>query len=283
MIKINLLPQEMAGGRAVASSSSGGGGAIVALALVAIFLINVGLAGFLFVNYNKAKQEYDSAKATADKVRADMTAKQNEYTTAQVSFDRMSKIVALDRALDPPDRLLWSRKLNMLPMLVPEGVYTTQLQVLQKVSERETQESIKRRNEYAKKKKDAGTPPPIEKVPVFAQSLVVSGIAYVPGGTENQRLESIVQFNRNLMQAKKKLPFDSAETGFMEGFNGTIKPSAVRSEKRDGRDVQTFTFTIDARPVTIEMKDENSKTEKGDAAATGAKPVTSTGSTSKAQ
>ncbi|HNM47858.1 MAG TPA: hypothetical protein PKH51_12630 [Candidatus Sumerlaeota bacterium] len=278
MIKINLLPQEMAGGRAggASSSGSGSGGALVALVLALIFIVNVAIVGVLFVQYTNAKQRYDTVKAKADKEHAEMTAKQNEYTATQMSYDRMSKIVALDRALDPPDRVLWSRKLNMLPMLVPEGVYTTQLQVVQKASERETQESIKRRNEYEKKKKKGKNPGPApvpEKVPVYAQTMMISGIAYVPGGTENQRLESIVQFNRNLMSSKKKLPFDKAETSFMEGFQTSVRPSAVRSEKRDGRDVQTFTFTINARPVTVETKEEGTSSEAG---ATSAAPTKTT-------
>lgn len=278
MIKINLLPQEMAGGRAgggASSSGSGSGGAFVALILALIFIVNVAIVGVLFVQYTGAKQRYDTVKAKADKVHAEMTTKQNEYTATQMSYDRMSKIVALDRALDPPDRVLWSRKLNMLPMLVPEGVSTTQLQVVQKASERETQESIKRRNEYEKKKKgkNPGPAPVPEKVPVYAQTMMISGIAYVPGGTENQRLESIVQFNRNLMSSKKKLPFDKAETSFMEGFQTSVRPSAVRSEKRDGRDVQTFTFTINARPVTVETKEEGASSEAG---ATSAAPTKTT-------
>jgi hypothetical protein len=252
MIKINLLPQEMAGGRGGGQGASvGSGAALVTLVLAGIFFANVALGGWLFVIWNKARSEYDTAKAEADKVAKELKETEVQYSATKMSIERMETLVKVADALAPADRLLWSRKLNALPMLTEDGVYLTEMQVLQKVTDKETPESLKRRNEWEKTKK--GTPPEIQKVPVFAQTLTLDGLAYVPEGTENQRLDKIITFNKNLKDKKVRLPFDKEESSFLHGFVGIVLVSPVQVTKSDGRDVTKFKFTINTKPVTIDV------------------------------
>jgi hypothetical protein len=145
--------------------------------------------------------------------------------------------------------MIWSRKLNMLPMVVPEGIYLTQIEVTQRVTEKESAESIKRRNDWMKTKK--GPAPPTEKFPVYTQTLVLQGIAYVPDGTPAQRLDQIVLFNRRLRDGRYKVPFDKEPMSFMDGFRPDILPSPVSPGRMAGRDVSLFRFTLNTRPLEV--------------------------------
>lgn len=254
MIKINLLPQEMAGGRAGAGAPSGGAGsALVFMILLIVFVLDAAIAGVLFVNWNKAKSEYESVKKQSDAVAKELKETEVLYSETKSSLERMSKLIAVARALDPPDRLLWSRKLNALPLLVPEGVFLTQVQVKQKVSEKETPESLKRRNEWEKStNKNKGPAPIKEMVPLYQQTLTVDGVAYVQDGTDNQRLQQIVRFQGNLRDGKVKLPFDKETTSFMDGFIPTVIPSPLSGTQLEGRDVTNFKFTINTKQSVID-------------------------------
>lgn len=249
MIKINLLPQEMAGGRASSSGPSGGGSAIVALVLMLAFGVNILIAGFLYHRYQTAETELKSAKAAEKAALDELKNTEVSYNERRLSLERMEKLIQVADKLDPVDRLLWSRKLNAVPLLIPQGVFLTELNVTQRITETETPESIQRRNDYAKAKK--GTPPEVEKVPNISQILTMNGISYVDQGSDTQRLDQINTFYRNLLGKKVKLPFDKEETSFMEGFVPLIEPSPYSASKIEGRDVFNFKFTITTRSITI--------------------------------
>ncbi|CAN5228595.1 hypothetical protein BH09SUM1_BH09SUM1_11660 [soil metagenome] len=252
MIKINLLPQEMAGGRGgpAAGGSAGSGGAMVALVLILIFGVNIAIAAVLLTKTQAAKAALQSAQAEETAAKDELGKTEVAYSERKLDLERMEKLIEVANKLDPPERLLWSRKLNALPIEVPEGVYLTAIQVTQDVKEEETAESISRRNEYEKTKK--GTPPVIEKVPNITQTLTMDGISYIDQGSENQRLAQVNQFYRNLLTKKVKLPYDKEPSSFMDGFVDLIEPSPFSTSQLEKRDVLNFKFTLNTRKVTID-------------------------------
>lgn len=255
MIKINLLPQEMMGGKAAGPSPAGpnAGALLVALVLLILFGLNGAGAFFLFTQYSGAEAEYESIRTQAADVKRQLQDTELKYKDAKGSIERMQKLLKVAEQLDPADRVLWSRKLNMLPYLIPEGVYLTEIRVTQTVREKDSDESVKARNDWQKStdKKKSPTPPPLVKIPVITQTLVLRGISYVPDGTGVQRLQQITDFYNNMMQKKVQVPFDKEPKSFMEGFIGRPNPSALLARTAEGREVSAFSFTITTKSTEL--------------------------------
>lgn len=252
MIKINLLPQEMTGGKAAGTGSQASGAALVALVLIVLFAVDILLGGFLYYQFSEAKQRQAAVEQKAKDVAAALEEQEAAFQEFEFSIERMERIIEVAESLDPDDRLLWSRKLNMLPLLIPDGVFLTQVAVTQRVTEVETEESLQSRNQWEKTRK--GEPPAIIKIPVYTQTLFLDGLAYVEQGTENQRLSQIITFNYNMRDNEVKLPYDEEESRFLEGFMPNIGSSAAEEVTMDSRAVTQFRFTITTKQLKIESK-----------------------------
>lgn len=251
MIRINLLPEELAGAKgADVPSSENAGALLVAVVLLLLFGANVVLGGYLFMQKRAVESELEQARAEAESIRSTLRETESEYRIARADLERMQELIEVAQALDPADRLLWSRKLNMLPLLVPEGIYLTKIEVSQRVTERETEESIKARNEWMKNKR-GDSPAPI-RVPVYNQSLNLEGIAYVPDGLDTQRLDQVIRFIRALQEEPVKLPFEAEPTRFMENFRPKIDYAPLSQTTVAGRDVTVFRFNLTANPMAIQ-------------------------------
>lgn len=250
MIRINLLPEELAAGKGGDTPASENAGAVlVAFVLLVLFGANVVLGGYLFMQKRSVENELERARAEASSIRETLRATEDEYRVAKADLERMQELIEVAQALDPPDRLLWSRKLNMLPLLVPEGIYLTKIEVSQRVTERETEDSIRARNEWMKNKR-GDSPTPV-RVPVYNQTLNLEGIAYVPDGLDTQRLDQVIRFIRALQEQPVKLPFEAEPTRFMESFRPKIDYAPLTQTTVAGRDVTVFRFNLTANPMTI--------------------------------
>jgi len=251
MIKINLLPQEMMGAGAQRTGSIGGGsapGVIVAAVLIILFGANITVGGYIYTRWSGANSSFTSEKAKSDKVKADLKKTQVDYESTRASVDRMEKLISVATSLDPVGRVLWARKLNMLPSLVPEGIFLTKISITRRVTTKETPESIQGRAEWEKKKK--GEAPVKVENPVYTQTLILEGISYVPQGLDTQRLDQIIVFFKNLSEKKVRLPADKVDASFMDGLT-VITPSPVSQSTLEGRDVSSFVFTIGATAMVV--------------------------------
>jgi Tfp pilus assembly protein PilN len=251
MIKINLLPEDMMGGKGgggIASTESTGS-VIVTLVLLVLFGANAAFGGYLLYTKSNTQARLTEAKAEAEQIKADLKETETTYRTAQADIQRMERLIDVARSLAPPNRLLWSRKLNMLPLLVPEGVFLEGIEVSQTVTERETEDSIKRRNDWMKTKR--GNPPAVVRVPVYQQVLRLQGIAYVPDGTDTQRLQQFIEFVRNIQEKAVKLPFEAEPRQFMTHFNAQADFFPVSQKTIAGRNVTEFRVDLRTKPLTI--------------------------------
>ncbi len=257
MIKINLLTQDLAQGPGGGPSAPSSATALVTAILVAVFLVNVAIGGGMYYYVSSAQAERDAVRDEANELREELEEMQIVYDERRLDLERMEELIDVAEALDPPDRLLWSRKLNMLPLIVPEGVFLTQIRVNQRVTEVETQSSIERRRAWEQQRGQRGAPqqpPPIERSPVYQQTLVLDGVAYVAGGTDTQRLEQLSLFAQNLRERRVTLPFDTEETAerFIDGFSPNIDPAPAYGSQIEGRDVLVFSFSMETLPMRIE-------------------------------
>lgn len=251
MIKINLIPEEMAsgkeGGQAVFTESSGS--LLVAAVLLVLFAANAAMGGYLLVTKRSSEARLAEVKAEAETIKSTLRETESLYRTEQADLRRMERLISVARSLAPADRLMWARKLNMLPLLIPEGVYLEMIEVSQTVNERETDESIRRRNEWMKNRR--GESPPVERVPVYNQTLRLQGIAYVPDGTDTQRLSQLLEFFNALAEKQVRLPFEQEPTTFMTNFRRGVNLFPITQKRVAGRDVTEFRVDLTARPMTI--------------------------------
>jgi hypothetical protein len=252
MIKINLLPKELSGSRKGSGAFDAGGSLLVAVVLFLLFGLDLLVGGYVFYNYTTAKTAIDRVTVEAAAVEAELIEVEKEFNELTMSMEKMEELISVAKSLDPPERLLWCRKLNMLPLLIPEGVFLTQVQVTQSVRSLETQASLDARNAHMANPKLKKLPPPAKVVaPVITQTMNLEGVAHVDMGTETQRLQHIIQFYRNLQGAKHKLPFDNDETRFLDGFTPFIDTAAVRSTQFEGREVSGFQFSLKTKDLWI--------------------------------
>lgn len=252
MIKVNLLPQEVAvTGRAAARPLGGpvSGGAVVALALVLAYVL-VSIVGFLVI-YKRIQS--DSAVKIAEqkyqKVLDDIAKLEKnfkELKTLRALYENQLEVL---NALDPKERLLWCEKFNLLPQLVPEGVFLTRIKVDEEVKEVETAESLRRQQEW-QKAGSRGARPPVVKKPQIRQTLTLEGVAYLEGGQSDRRLELIIAFLNSLRSKEAVVPYTKKAKSFMEIFEGEdVSWDPIIGDRVADREVSRFVFKIKTRPM----------------------------------
>lgn len=259
MIKINLLPQE-AIGKAVAGPSSSGGGSVVMVAavLAVMYLGIIGGAWFVYQQGETAKKAEAALKKQNDDLKTTLSDKEKEFKEVSDALAVLRNQKAVLDTLDPPDRLFWAEKWNILPALVPDGVYITDIKVTEDVKEIETEESRAAQAEFTKAKKP-GTPPKKQTTPVITQKLEIMGVAYVAEGTSDQRLQLVIDFYRSLQDKKAKIPFSGEEVDFLRYMNPTISYDPVEGISVNGREVTKFKFYVQSKPSQAAKKADAAK------------------------
>jgi len=255
MIKVNLLPQELLGKGPAKASSSSQGGFLVGLVTVAVLLVVTSLFGYSMISRNNAVEAKRKAEAELKKHDADLKALREEYRKIEEGLAVMQNQKAVLEALDPVDRLLWSKKLNMLPLLVPENLFLTDIVVKETVTEDETPESLKATADWVAGGRK-GVQPPKVKIPVINQSMEITGLAYSPDNKSEERLRRITLFRNNLEKSEVKIPYTGKEERFITGFQrgAGIGISPIELTAIEGRDVSKFTFSIPVEPVKINLQ-----------------------------
>ncbi len=254
MIRINLLPEEMRGrGRAV-SASRGEGISPAVLFLILLFLL-IDAAAFYMVFHGveankKRSQELAETLKQKTKLRDKMMP---EYEQLIAQSEQLKLKEAILKTLDPPDRILWSQKLNMLCYIVHPQVFITNLKLQETVKEEETKESIKRRADYEKLTKKTGTAPAAVMIPIITQTLTITGIT-----TGKNSTESLNNFNKfwNDLQQYQTTNNRGQKVRFMDGFLNTAVGSGGLDFTKvvGGKEVGQFTITLTTIPMSGEAK-----------------------------
>lgn len=251
MIQINLLPQDQAKGTAtVKTASAGGGGVAVALVLLFAFVVVIAAGGFAFFLQAQSVAKREAKQAALTRVQNEIKDKEKAAAEVKATRDALRNQIRVLETLNPSDRLYWAKKLNILPLLMPDGVYLTQLRMTEDIKEVETRESQRRQQEWQRKPaRTRGARPAREMLPIITQTLVFEGIAYVPDGTSDQRLDKIIEFISALQSAEVPVPFTNEPTNFMEGFVPRINWDEFGDTRAAGRVVQQFQMSLTSRPM----------------------------------
>ena len=170
--------------------------------------------------------------------------------------------------LDPPNRLLWTEKLNIISDLRPENIYITQLEVTENVNQIETVASKRAIADWDEAKEDGEpleTPRPRPvKVPIITQELTLTGVSYLTEQSENPTPDEIAQaIGRVLIYQEvltEHVPEDyelPPSTGsvpappgsFMHRLAATINFGKSKTEPIGGRTGVTFEFIMKTKPI----------------------------------
>jgi Tfp pilus assembly protein PilN len=246
MIKINLLPAEVAGRkrreRAIAPKTS-------SVVLIIIVLCYVFVAGEAWWVYNKSaasnkavmdlRAERDAKKSQIDKISS-------EFKTLKALKEIATNQIEILNSLDPPTRLLWAEKINMLAELIPRNVYVTSIVMTEKTDMVVTAESRRRIAEWEKQGKKGPKPPEVKK-PVITQTLNLSGVTWDENSEE--RLQRVVDFYYALKDFSTTAPNGEVRR-FMDNFKDNIQIAPITSDRIANVPVRKFEFIIVTKPIT---------------------------------
>jgi len=247
MIRINLLPEEMRGRRGRAPRLRAEGPALWVIGvLVLIAAVNGAFLWWILWGRNETQAETQRLRAELKVKQDQRDAKYKDFQALRDLKKRLENQIEILNSLDPPDRLLWSEKLNMLALVVHPQVFITELAVTEKVTEVETQESIRRRQEWEARQEKVGSPPEAVKVPVITQTLIITAVC--TGENERDQMDNALRFAGDLRNFS--IPNARGEVErFMDGFND-VAFGDFESTQLEGRDVCRFTYTLTTLPIT---------------------------------
>lgn len=263
MIRVNLLPSDQSSRRRPAAGGGppapgGAGSPMISLLSVVIALVLIGGSGFAsYYKWNEAntvRAELEEKQDTKKKLERTVKEKGQEYEALKEKYARAIRKIQVLLMLDPPDRLLWAEKLNMIADLRPDGVAVTTMELREKVDMIETPESLEVRAAFNKvpaaERRGRKEPQPV-KVPIIRQTFTVRGVAYDP--QQSNRLTHIKNFYDALLEYFRKME-DGSIRRFMDGFQQEPPPTYgdmkdIENYLKTGRRVTEFVITIETKAI----------------------------------
>ena len=260
MIRINLLPPELTKskkGRAKAFKAPSSGTPLVVIILIIAYIAAIGFSYSIVSDYMNRKQEIEDLRSERDKIQEEVEEKSKEFEELLELHSLLSNQVEILKALDPPGRLLWSEKLNMLADIAPKGVYLTNVQVTEQIKEVQTEQSRKRRQTWLDNDKE-GEEPPIIRKPVITQTLAISGVTWADNA--EQRLQLIVRFH-DAMKGYSRKGRGGNTRRFMDNFQDQIRIDPTYVDEVAGRTVNRFKLILRTIPFDLQTKTEEKEAE----------------------
>jgi Tfp pilus assembly protein PilN len=250
MIEINLLPEpeskgRKAGRKPAAGPAGGGLESAAILMLAAVMTVLVFSGGFYSYSQVKAaEQALQERRARLNHLQAEISKHEREAQQIRRMRQVMNNQWELLQALDPPDRILWSEKLEMLAQLMPTNVFLSQIDVVENVVEVETQESIRRRQQWEADRRQ-GPRPAVVRKPIITYILTVKGLA--TGADNIEQFDNVLRFHEALVSHKGP-DHKGEERAFMDGFNPNIEFESVLATLFEGVPVNEFSFKLRTKP-----------------------------------
>lgn len=250
MIKINLLPQNMTkGGAAAGPNKASRPMTLVILAGVIMAAIN-GLAGWMAFNcVITAKEDADRIQVKYDKVDKQIKDRMQEADLVRKYREVVKNQMDVLKSLDPPDRLLWCEKLNMLSNLMPTDVFVSEITVLEHVEMVETEASKAAHVKWERVDKKKGPEPTAVKKPLITYDMKLTGLAL--GRDSTEQLNNVIKFN-NALTTYRMTDAQGKERRFMDGFDPTIGMGAITTTVYEGTPVDQFIFMLKTKAIGTE-------------------------------
>lgn len=254
MIRINLLPVSEKKRRALRRTPEGrepgiagpGVSPFTIIILVICFALVAVLAYLIYMQKVEDERLLQEKRDQVKYYEDEISKIQKDYVAIKKLLDLTTNQIEILRALDPPNRILWSEKLNMLAELVPDGIYLTRIKVDEEVKEVETEDSKRQYKQWLDGGKKGARPPAIKK-PIITQTLYLYGISRAE--LPEDRLRLISSFS----EALKTFSWKNREgevRSFFEHFAGEIDTSELVVTRIEGVSVTQFTFIMKTKSFT---------------------------------
>lgn len=248
MIQINLLPDSTKAKskpkKRSSSSISTGGPIIVLFALVAFG--GVGALGFASWNsVHKVKANFLKLRAEKQAVEKEVdqfSSKAKEIKRLRQLFTNQWEVL---QSLDPPDRILWAEKVNMLAELMPTDVFLTKVELEENVVEVEIESSIQARQAWEKGGKK-GDKPEVVKKPVITYDFTLTGLA--TGDDNVEQFDNVIKFHDALVSAESTNARGETRR-FMDRFDPNVEFETVEAVLYEGVPVNKFIFKLRTQPA----------------------------------
>ncbi len=263
MIKVNLLPPESGKRQAAARKSSGPSAAPFYLLLMLLYMAAAAGGYFVYTVGAAASEEVASRTEKRDALKADVQRRQADFEENNLRSQEIEEKYAVVETLGPQNRIFWSEKVNMIAMArLNLAVYVTKIELEEQIDERETPESVARREAWTASKKEdpkLATPEPKPvKQPIINQTLVINAIAY--GNDSSQRLAQIRSFYENLNAVQWKRQTGN-QARFLHRMASEFEQLPQKVDRVAGVDVIRFGFRIKADPQLDRTTDDLDDTE----------------------
>ena len=286
MIKINLLDAStakgrtrrlrVAGGARAAASGGKSSGLLIVAGVAALMLVINGGAGYLaWDKVHSASKTFGEAKTKCDAVEAQIRNKENQAEEIRQFSEVVNNQMDVLRSLDPPDRILWAEKINMLAALAPKEVFLDEIEVVEQVDVIETEQSRQARDKWKGQDKEKRGPEPLPvKRPVVHYQVLLTGVAL--GDTPLAQFDNVQRFQKALAEYSVK-DADGNERKFMDGFLPDISFGTIQTrvypnddELKDfpelqadswmfmGLPVNKFTFSLNTRSWGMDDDEQKS-------------------------
>lgn len=230
MNRINLLPEEMRkrrrSGAAAGRRSSGAGVSPLVWIVLLVIIGGLGAYGFLqiYTPYTIAMNKKAEKEKQIAGLESEVKEMRDQIEGLAEIQDMVNSRLEVLNLLDPPDRLLWSEKLNLISDLRPNNVYIREIKLEEDVKEVETAESIRARENWERQRKRGkaeGKKPAVVTRPEITQSLHIYGMSYVSDFTaadaDDQAINQFWEYQKALQTHAPEL---------MEGLSGPVVNSA---------------------------------------------------------
>lgn len=249
MIRINLLPPEQIKVKRDRMKIVSGPSSATPLVVIILVVVYLAVGGFGYWVYNAKKQKDDDIKKLTtdrDGIKKKIKDKQAKFKELMDLKTLLANQVEILNALNPPDRLFWSEKMNMLADIVPKGVYLQNIDVSEEIFDIETNESKARRAKWVESG-SKGAAPPVVKKPVITQTLSVAGITWADD--PEQRLQLIIRFHDD-MKKYSSTGLGNDNRRFMDNFEDLIRIDPTYVGTVAGRTITHFKLILKTKPFT---------------------------------
>lgn len=249
MIQINLLDSSQSKSQrsAAMSVSSGGGSFLLAIAIVVMIGLNLALAWTALSTIAASRSKLVKVRGELASVQRQIDSKTKQAEEIKTFRDVVTNQMDVLRSLDPPDRILWSQKINMLASLIPSSVFIDDVRINEDVQMVETEASKKAGADWkASTNKKKGPEPKKAYRPVIRYHLTLSGVA--EGEDNIAQFNNVMAFQRALNEHRMVDPAGHAQR-FMDGFQKEIQFHMIKGDEYEGVQVNKFVFELTTLPL----------------------------------
>ena len=263
MIQINLLDESGRKrrkgrmGRGAAATGGNDGSKLIGLVVILMLGVNGYFGWAAFSTIHQSGGEYRALRDENASVKKEIDDKLNTADQIRQYREVLSNQMDVLRSLDPPDRILWCEKINMLSSLMPPNVFLAEIKIDEDIEMVETRASREARDKWKRSKDaDKGREPNPVKRPVIKYIMRLTGLAL--GDDSVRQMDNAMKMHEE-MTRYAYVDHQGVKRRFMTGFAPDIDFESFEVTTYEGESVTKFIFKL----TTLPLGGEQGETDTG--------------------